>query len=60
MSLSKVKLDQLDNINTYQAANAASLTNFATNNSDVSNYSMQKAKKHTISEKEIMIDALRD
>ena len=39
---------------------AASLTNFATNNNDVSNWTMQKLKKTTIPEKEIMIDALRD
>ena len=37
-----------------------SLTNFATNNNDVSNWTMQKLKKATIPEKEIMMDALRD
>ena len=37
-----------------------SLTNFATNNNDVSNWTIQKLKKATIPEKEIMIDALRD
>ena len=39
---------------------AASLINFTTNNNYVSNWTVQKAKKATISEKEIMIDALRD
>ena len=39
---------------------AASLTNFATNNNDVSNWTMQKLKKANIPEKEIMMDALRD
>jgi len=39
---------------------AASLINFATNNNDVSNWTIQKAKKATISEKEIMIVARRD
>ena len=39
---------------------AASLINFATNNNDVSNWIIRKSKKTTISEKEIMIDALRD
>ena len=39
---------------------ATSLTNFASNNNDVSNWTMQKLKKTTIPEKEIMIDALRD
>ena len=39
---------------------AASLINFATNNNDVSNWTIQKAKIATISEKEIMIVALRD
>ena len=37
-----------------------SLTNFATNNNDVSNWTIRKLKKATIPEKEIMIDALRD
>ena len=39
---------------------AASLTNFVTKNNDVSNWAIQRAKKATISEKEIMIDSLRD
>ena len=39
---------------------AASLINFATNNNNVSNWTIQKAKKATISEKEIMIVARRD
>ena len=39
---------------------AASLINFATNNNDVSNWTIQKSKKIIISEKEIMIVALRD
>ena len=66
LSSSKAKLGQLDNVNKIsrkpirRAVSAASLTNFATNNNDVSNWTMQKAKKATISEKEIMIDALRD
>ena len=38
---------------------AASLIDFATNNNDVSNWTIQKAKKATILAKEIMIDALR-
>jgi len=38
----------------------ASLTNYATNNNDVSNWTKQKAKKTTILEKEVMIDTLRD
>ena len=37
----------------------ASLIDFATNNNDVSNWTIQKAKKATILAKEIMIDALR-
>ena len=36
------------------------MINFATNNNDVSNWTIQKAKKATISEKEIMIVARRD
>ena len=36
------------------------MINFATNNNDVSNWTIQKAKIATISEKEIMIVALRD
>ena len=43
-----------------RAVSAASLTNFATNNSDVSNWTMHKAKKANIPEKEIMIDLLRN
>ena len=38
---------------------ATSLSNFATNSKDVSNWIMQKAKRATISEKQIMIAALR-
>ena len=36
------------------------MINFATNNNDVSNWTIQKSKKIIISEKEIMIVALRD
>ena len=36
------------------------MINFATNNNDVSNWTIQKAKKATISEKEIIIVASRD
>ena len=36
------------------------MTNFATHNNDVSYWTIQRAKKATISEKEIMIDSLRD
>ena len=39
---------------------ATSLTNFATNNSDVSNWTIRRAKQATISEKEIMKDLLSD
>ena len=37
-----------------------SLGNVATNSNDISNWTMQKAKKFTISEKEIVIPSLRD
>ena len=36
------------------------MTNFSTNNNDVSNWAIQRAKQATISEKEIMIDSLID
>ena len=61
------RLSQANLINKYisktlirRAVSAASLTNFATNNSDVSNWTMHKAKKANIPEKEIMIDLLRN